>query len=195
MKFFPFFNTGQDPRGITMSSWKYLSGYQICKLKEKWSDEISKCQKLSNYFTMSSLSTPTDETSQASTSETSDSVQTVGALSSNIQPTIDTFGTDDDHSGQHESAMEWEEKEQKQETGSKFCDFKEYIDLPNWPITVDNNFIQNCLMQEIIFFSKSKTGWCINWMPAGFTRSKTEVSQTNTLKKDWKMARLWWHPG
>ena len=38
------------------------------------------------------------------------------------------------------------------ETGSKFSDFKEYSDLANWLITVDNDFIQNCLMQEIRFF-------------------------------------------
>ena len=55
---------------------------------------------------MSSLSTPTAETSQASTTEASDSAKTVGALSSNMQPTVDAFDTDDNHSGQHESTME-----------------------------------------------------------------------------------------
>ena len=105
---------------------------------------------------MSSLSTPTAETSQASTSETSDSAQTMGALSSNIQPTVDTFDTDDDHIGQHESTMEQEEIDQKQDTGSKFSDFKEYSDLTNWPITVDIDFIQNCVMQDISFFFQNK---------------------------------------
>ena len=105
---------------------------------------------------MSSLSTPTAETSQASTSEVSDRAQTMGTLSSNIQPTVDTFDTDDDHSGQHESTMEGEETEQKQETVSKFSGFKEYIDLTNLPITVDSDFIQNCLMQDISFFFKIK---------------------------------------
>ena len=90
------------------------------------------------------MSTSTVETSQGSTSGPSDSAQTVRALSSNIQPTVDTFDTDDNHSGQHESTMEQEETEKKQETGSKFSNFKEYSDLTNWPITVGNNFIQNC---------------------------------------------------
>ncbi|GCB85119.1 hypothetical protein scyTo_0025771, partial [Scyliorhinus torazame] len=117
------------PRGITMSSRRYLSGYQKRKLNEKRSDEISKCQKLTNYFAMSSLSTPTVGTSQANNIEASDSAQTVGALSSNIQPTVDAFDTDDDHSGQHESTVEQAETEQKHETGSKFSDFKEYSDL------------------------------------------------------------------
>ena len=89
-----------------MSLQKYLSRYQKCKLKEKQSDEMSKCQKLSNYFTMSSLSTPTSETSHASNSEASNGAQTIRALSSNIQPTVDTFDTDVDHSGQHKSTME-----------------------------------------------------------------------------------------
>ena len=75
--------------------------------------ESYKCQKLSNYFAVSSLSTPTAETNQERTSEASDSAQTAGALSSNIQPTVDTFDTDNDHSGQHESAAEQEETEQK----------------------------------------------------------------------------------
>ena len=60
---------------------------------------------------MSSLSTPTAETSQTNTNEASDSAQTEGALSSNIQPTAYTFDTDEDHSGQHESTMEQEETE------------------------------------------------------------------------------------
>ena len=55
---------------------------------------------------MSSLSTPTGETSRASTSKASDSAQTMVALSSNIQPIVDTFDTDDSHSGQHESMVE-----------------------------------------------------------------------------------------
>ena len=55
---------------------------------------------------MSSLSTPTAETIQANTSEASDSAQTMGTLSSNIQPNVDTCDTDDDHRGQHESTME-----------------------------------------------------------------------------------------
>ena len=59
---------------------------------------------------MSSLSTPTAETSQASTSEASDSAQTMGALFSNIQPTVDTFDIDDDHSGHME--VLWNEKRQ-----------------------------------------------------------------------------------
>ena len=42
------------------------------------------------------------------------------------------------------------------ETGSKFSDFKEYSDLTNWSITVDNDFIQNCLMQDISFFFQNK---------------------------------------
>ena len=112
-----------------MSSRTYLSGYYKRKLKEKRSDEISKCQKVTNYFAMSSLSTPTNEKSQANTIEASDSAQTVGALSSTIQTTVDTFDTDYDHSGQHESTAEQAETEQKHETGSKFSDFKEYSDL------------------------------------------------------------------
>ena len=129
---------------------------------------------------MSGLSTPTAETNQASNSEASNSAQTMGALSSNIQPTVDTFDTDDNHSGQHESTVEQDKTEQKQETGSKFSDFKEYSNLTNWPITVDNDFIQNCLMQDIIFFFKIKNQMMYIPNPAGFTRSKTEVSQTNT---------------
>ena len=42
------------------------------------------------------------------------------------------------------------------ETGSKFSDFKKYSDLTNWPMTVDNDFIQNCLMQDIIVFFQNK---------------------------------------
>lgn len=43
-------------REIAITSWKYLSGQQKCKLKVKQSNNISKCQKLSNYFTISSKS-------------------------------------------------------------------------------------------------------------------------------------------
>ena len=42
----------------------------------------------------------------------------LGALSSNIQPTVDTFDTDDDYIGQHDSTLEWEDTEQKQEANS-----------------------------------------------------------------------------
>ncbi|KAL8194526.1 UNVERIFIED_CONTAM: hypothetical protein K2H54_023829 [Gekko kuhli] len=58
------------------------------------------------------------EISQARTSEDSDGAQTVGALSGNHQTTVDTFDTDDSHSGQHESTMEQEETEQKEEANS-----------------------------------------------------------------------------
>uniref|UniRef100_A0A0L8GEG1 Uncharacterized protein n=1 Tax=Octopus bimaculoides TaxID=37653 RepID=A0A0L8GEG1_OCTBM len=133
-----------------MSSRKYLSGYQKRQLKEKQSNEISKCQKLSNYFTMSSksLSSPATETTHTRTSEVNDRVQTTSALFSNNQPTLDTFGADNDHGGQELQ----EKREQKRETGSKFSHFKENSDLANWPVTIDNDFIQNCLMQDISFF-------------------------------------------
>ena len=62
--------------------------------------------------------TPTAETCQASTSEASNSAQTMGALSSNIQPTLDTFDTDDNHSGQHESTMEQNKTDWKQKANS-----------------------------------------------------------------------------
>lgn len=74
---------------------------------------------------MSSVSTPTVETSQANTIEASDSALTMGALSSNIQPIVDAFDTDDDHSGQHESTAEQAGTEQKHKTGRKFSDFTE----------------------------------------------------------------------
>lgn len=60
-----------------MSSRQYLSGYQKRRLKEKRSDEIFKCMKLSNYFPMS---TPTTETSHASTSEANHNAQSMGAF-------------------------------------------------------------------------------------------------------------------
>jgi len=83
------------------------------------------------------LSTPKAKTSHASSS---DSAQTVRALSTNTQPTVDSFDTDDDHSSQYENIVEQEE------TGSTFSDSKEYSDLTKCPITADNDFILNSLM-------------------------------------------------
>ena len=61
------------------------------------------------------LSASRAETSHASAS---DRAKTMGAPSSNNQTTFDTFNTDDDHIGQHESAVEQDETGQKQEGNS-----------------------------------------------------------------------------
>ena len=50
---------------------------------------------------------------------------------------------------------------------------------------VDNDFIQKCLMQDISFFQNKKLDDVyIESSRVVNPESKTEVSQTNTLKKD-----------
>ena len=49
--------------------------------------------------------------------------------------------------------MEWEKTEEKQEANSVIS---KNTNFTNWPITVDNDLIQNCLVQDIVFFFQNK---------------------------------------
>ena len=92
---------------------------------------------------MSSLSIPIAETSQASTSEASDSPQKVELfltifnplLTLLIQMTMTAVNM----------KVPWN-KERQSRTKANSVISKEYSDLTNWPMTIDDDFIQNCLM-------------------------------------------------